>query len=175
MISLIKFSFSLQNVCNLRWFRTSINFLLLKKKENYVKRHRASIPLLLTSNYTEGHSLCATRSARSLVPKRFRGKRNSIPYPKFTNKCTCPRWCRRSASRFDRRFVPVVVVVVVDRSPRFSRSYPVIDVNGRPNFRVVTGLGHPPTQDGFTSECNVREDVAGANEKYPDSRACRAT
>lgn len=49
-------------------------------------------------------------------------------------------------------------------------SYPLIDVNERPNFRVVTGMDSSVGGD-FMSECNRRETVEGANEKYSGSRA----
>lgn len=89
MISLIKFSpYETCAIYYLHWFRTTeINFLLYKK--NNLKPHCNSMPLLLTFNFfhcIESPLARCDAQRCSLVPKRFRGKRNSIPYPKFTGK-----------------------------------------------------------------------------------------
>ena len=70
----------------------------------------------------------------------------------------------RAARRHRRRRRRLVVRVFPTRM-----SYPVIDVNERPNFRVVTGMDSS-VGAGFMNECNGRETVEGANEKYPGSR-----
>lgn len=119
---------------------------------------RASVPLQLTPNYPEGLTLCNAR-----VRSSWNASEGSIIRFRTLNLQASARVPVDSAARH-LVFIPDSYASSIV-SPCFSRSYLVVDVSGRPNFRVVTGMEHPPPrmvlQAGITEGKPWREHKWG--------------
>jgi len=152
-----------------RWFRTSINFLLQKSKLLETPS-RSSILLLLTSNYIPRVTRSLQRTA--LARSSRNASEGSVIRFRILNLQANAHVPADAAGQHPASIVGSCSTSSSSSSsigrPCFSHSY-VVSVNERPNFRVVTGMDSS-VGAGFMNECNGRETVEGANEKYPGSR-----